>query len=137
MTASRFLITGTVAALLHIGLAAAQSPQPEQGGQPTQPTHPAMEGKQQQQNPTPQQGPSPDQSGQPSQPTHPAVEGQKEAASFESLDKDTDGRISKTEAEANAKVSQQFSMYDTNGDGFIDKDEAMRSNSAPSETPKQ
>jgi len=137
MTASRFLITGTVAALLQIGVAAAQSPPPEQGGQPTQPTHPAMEGKQQQQNPAQQQSPPPEQSGQPSQPTHPAVEGKKEAASFESLDKDTDGRISKTEAEANAKISQQFSMYDKNGDGYIDKEEAVSSNNSPSEPPRQ
>ncbi|HET9472585.1 MAG TPA: hypothetical protein VFO82_01755 [Steroidobacteraceae bacterium] len=134
MTASRFLIAGSVAALLQIGVAVAQSPQPEQGGQPTQPTHPAMPQTPDQ---SPQQTPPPEQGGQPSQPTHPAVQGEEKGTSFESLDKDSDGRISKTEAEANAKVSQQFAMYDKNGNGFIEKDEVTSANTAPPESPKQ
>jgi hypothetical protein len=106
MTVSRLLTAGAVAALLHIGLAAAQSPQPEQGGQPTHPTHPATEGSQQ-------------------------------GASFESLDKDGDGRISKTEAQADMKVSRQFSMHDKNNNGYIEKDEVMSSTNSPPETPKE
>src|SRR4051794_24838237 len=99
MTASRFLIAGAVAALLQVGVAAAQSPPPEQNGAPTQPTHP----------------------------TQP-----KSDATFASLDKDGDGRISKAEAQADAKVKQQFTMYDKNGNGYIDKDEVMGSeNSQP------
>ena len=105
MTTSRFLTAAAVAALLQVGVVAAQSPPPEQAGQPTQPTHPAVEGKQQ-------------------------------GANFATLDTDGDGRISKTEAAADAKVSQQFSMYDKNGNGFIDKDEVMSPNSPP-ETPKE
>ena len=101
---SRFLIAGAVAALLQTGVAAAQSPPPEQAGAPTQPTHP----------------------------TQP-----KSDASFASLDKDGDGRISKLEAEADAKVKQQFSMYDKNGNGFIDKDEVMNPESSQPEPPKK
>ena len=108
MRATRLVIAGAVAALLQIGLAAAQSPPPEQAGKPTQPTHP----------------------------TQP-----KNDATFETLDKDADGRISKTEAEADAKVKQQFSMYDKNGNGYIERDEVMSSNDAPPappvEPPKQ
>lgn len=103
MTASRFLIAGAVAALLQIGIVAAQSPAPEQAGQPTEPTHP----------------------------TQP-----KSDATFKALDKDQDGRISKMEAEADAKVKQQFSMYDKNGNGYIDKDEDMASGDSPPE-PKE
>lgn len=103
MNASRFLIAGAVAALLQLGVAAAQSPPPEQGGKPTQPTHP----------------------------TQP-----KSGGTFETLDKDSDGRISKIEAEADAKVKQQFSMYDKNGNGFIERDEVMTPENAPPEPPK-
>jgi hypothetical protein len=121
MTASRFLIAGSVAALLHIGVAVAQTPTPSPT---TPPTHPAVPGEQQ---PTP--SPS-------TPPTHPAVEGREQGATFETLDKDGDGRISKTEAQADMKVAQQFSRYDKNGNGFIEKDEVMSSN-APPETPKE
>ncbi len=65
--------------------------------------------------------------------TQPAQESQ--GATFESLDTNSDGRISKTEAAANANVTQQFSSYDKNGDGFIEKAEVSSANSAPSETP--
>jgi EF hand len=104
MTASRFLIAGAVAALLQLGVAAAQSPPPEQAGAPTQPTHP----------------------------TQP-----KSDASFESLDTDGDGRISKAEAEADAKVKQQFTMFDKNGNGFIEKNEVMGSQDSKPEPKKQ
>lgn len=60
------------------------------------------------------------------------------AASFESLDTNSDGRISKTEAEANANVKSQFSSYDLNGDGYIERSEVDRANqSQQSETPQQ
>jgi len=44
-------------------------------------------------------------------------------AVFKSLDADSDGRISKTEAQANTRVQSEFSRLDLNRDGFIDKKE--------------
>jgi Ca2+-binding EF-hand superfamily protein len=76
------------------------------------------------------------QSPPPSDPsTQPAQEPQKQGATFESLDKDGDGRISKAEAAANANVSQQFSKYDQNGDGFIEKSEVSSSNKGQTADP--
>ena len=119
---TRILYVGAVAALLQVGIAAAQTPSPTDP-----PTHPAMPDSK----PVPTPSPS-------DQPTHPATEGAKQGASFESLDTDGDGRISKSEAEADAKVKQQFSMYDKNGNGFIERSEVMTSNeSSPPEPPKQ
>lgn len=79
-----------------------------------------------------QSPPSPD----PSQPptTEPS---QGQGATFESLDVDSDGRISRTEAKANSTVSAQFSSYDLNGDGFIERAEVNQANNSQSETPKQ
>ena len=57
--------------------------------------------------------------------------------SFESLDTNSDGRISKAEAEVNANVKAQFSSYDVNGDGFIERSEVNSANNSQSETPKQ
>lgn len=54
---------------------------------------------------------------------------QQGGATFESLDTDADGRISRTEAAANANVSAQFSSYDLNGDGFIERSEVNSTNS--------
>ena len=54
-----------------------------------------------------------------------------QGATFESLDTDSDGRISKTEAAVNANVTAQFSRYDKNGNGFIEKEEVTTSNTAP------
>ena len=68
------------------------------------------------------QSPTPDQA----QPPQDSQQG----ATFESLDKDSDGRISKSEAAANANVTAQFSSYDLNGNGFIEKDEVTSANSA-------
>jgi Ca2+-binding EF-hand superfamily protein len=79
------------------------------------------------------QNPTPDTATQPAQ-TTPA---QGQGATFESLDTDSDGRISKTEAEANANVKAQFSRYDVNGDGFIERAEVGKANTTPPETPKQ
>ena len=95
MKASRNLIAGTVAALLPIAAAMAQTP--------PQPADPAQKG-----------------------------------ATFESLDVNGDGKISKSEAAANADVNAQFARYDVNGDGFIEKAEVSSANQAPAaETPKQ
>jgi Ca2+-binding EF-hand superfamily protein len=103
MKANQFLIAGAVAALLPLSAAIAQSsPQ----GQP-------------------QSAPS-DPAGQ----TQPAP--QQKGATFESLDSDSDGRISKTEAAANQNVLDQFSRYDKDGNGFIERAEVMSANKPPS-----
>jgi thiamine biosynthesis lipoprotein ApbE len=67
----------------------------------------------------------------------PAQEPQSEqkGASFESLDTNGDGRISKTEAAANAGVSAQFSRYDQDGNGYIERSEVTSANHSPSEEP--
>jgi hypothetical protein len=69
--------------------------------------------------------------------TTPPPEQQSQGATFESLDTDSDGKISKTEADANATVKAQFSNYDANGDGFIERDEVINANKSRSETPPQ
>ena len=74
------------------------------------------------QSPTPAQDPQPQQG---------------QGATFESLDVNNDGRISKAEAEANANVKAQFSSYDVNADGYIERSEVNSTNSSQSETPKQ
>ena len=105
MRVSRLVIAGAVAALMQLGVAAAQSqdqtPPPEQGGAQKLPQHPT-------------------------QPKN-------DRATFDTLDKDRDGRISRQEAESDAKVKQQFTMYDKNGNGYIDRDEVM---SAPNKEPE-
>jgi hypothetical protein len=58
-------------------------------------------------------------------------------ATFESLDTDGDGKISKTEAEANANVKAQFSSYDVNADGFIERSEVAQVSKPRTETPQQ
>src|SRR6185295_6330677 len=58
-----------------------------------------------------------------SPPPDPAEKSAQSSVTFESLDKDGDGRVSKTEAEADAKISKNFAMYDKNGNGYIEKDE--------------
>ena len=78
------------------------------------------------------QSPSQDQTPDPSQQAP-----QSRGASFESLDTNSDGRISKAEAEANANVKAQFSSYDVNGDGYIERSEVNSTNNSQSETPKQ
>ena len=45
------------------------------------------------------------------------------AAMFESLDKNADLQISKTEASADKKLSESFASADSNGDGYISKSE--------------
>ena len=64
-------------------------------------------------------------------------EAPKGGATFESLDTDSDGRISRTEAASNASVSEQFSRYDQNANGYIERDEVTTANQAPAGEPKQ
>lgn len=42
---------------------------------------------------------------------------------FQSLDKNADQQISKSEAAADQTLSEQFAAIDTNGDGYISKSE--------------
>jgi Ca2+-binding EF-hand superfamily protein len=62
---------------------------------------------------------------------------QGQGATFESLDVNNDGRISRVEAEANANVKAQFASYDMNADGYIERSEVNSTNNSQSETPKQ
>lgn len=62
--------------------------------------------------------------------TDPPSQPQQQGATFESLDANSDGKISKTEAAVNANVTAQFSTYDKNGDGFIQKEEVSSTNSS-------
>lgn len=47
------------------------------------------------------------------------------AATFDALDKNADSQISKTEASADRKLSDNFAALDTNGDGYLSKAEFM------------
>jgi EF hand len=49
----------------------------------------------------------------------------KSTATFDSLDKNADSQISKTEASADSKLSDNFAALDTNGDGYLSKSEYM------------
>jgi hypothetical protein len=73
---------------------------------------------------TPDPGTPPAQSSQPAQ---------QQGATFESLDANSDGKISKAEAAANENVSAQFSKYDQNGDGFIERSEVNSANGSQSQ----
>ncbi|HET9864319.1 MAG TPA: hypothetical protein VFP37_12800 [Steroidobacteraceae bacterium] len=110
MKATRLLTATAVAALFPFAGAFAQSSTPEQGSTPQTP---------------------------PSQST--PSQGSQQGATFESLDTNSDGRISKAEAAANENVSAQFSRYDRNGDGYIERSEVNSANQGetPSETPQQ
>ena len=108
---SSLFVSGAAAALLPFTVAFAQSttpPQPDPSNPPTQTT--------------PDQG-SPDQN----------APSQGQGATFESLDTDGDGRISKTEAAVNATVQAQFSSYDVNGDGFIERAEVSQAQGSQSQ----
>ena len=69
----------------------------------------------------------------------PAAEPQpaQQGATFESLDTDSDGRISKAEAAVNANVTAQFSAYDKNSNGFIEREEVSSSSTPPPDPSKQ
>jgi hypothetical protein len=47
------------------------------------------------------------------------------AATFESLDKNADSQISKTEAAGDKWLSDSFAGADSNGDGYLSKAEYM------------
>jgi len=105
MNASRLIVAGAAIALLPLSAALAQTPTtPPDDQQPAQSA------------PTPETAPA-----------------QQKGATFESLDTNGDGRISKTEAAANESVKSQFSHYDVNGDGFIEKAEVVKANSPPAQ----
>ena len=65
----------------------------------------------------------------------PAQAPQQQGATFESLDTNSDGKISKTEAAVNASVTEQFSRYDQNGNGFIEREEVGSANNTPPADP--
>lgn len=44
-------------------------------------------------------------------------------STFESLDKNSDQQISKSEAQADSKLSDSFASADANGDGYLNKTE--------------
>jgi hypothetical protein len=116
MKASRLLIAGAVAALLPFAGAIAQSP-PDPSSPSTTPSTPST----------------------PSTPAEPAqgAPSSQQGATFESLDTNSDGRISKTEAAVNANVTEQFSRYDKDGNGYIEKAEVSSTNSSSSENPSK
>lgn len=49
----------------------------------------------------------------------------RQAATFESLDKNADQQISKTEAAADKKLTDSFAAADSNGDGYLSKSEYL------------
>lgn len=51
-----------------------------------------------------------------------------QAASFEALDTNKDGRISMPEASADPKLVESFATADKNGDGYLDATEFANSN---------
>jgi hypothetical protein len=64
-----------------------------------------------------------------------AEQPQQQGATFESLDTNSDGKISKTEAAVNSSVTEQFSRYDKDGNGFIEKAEVTVTNTTPPADP--
>jgi hypothetical protein len=50
------------------------------------------------------------------------------AASFATLDRNADHRLSRTEAGFDRKLSEVFAYVDINGDGFISRDEYLAAN---------
>ena len=63
-------------------------------------------------------------------PATPPPADSQQGATFESLDANGDGKISKEEAASNENVSTNFARYDVNGDGYIEKDEVVSANKA-------
>ena len=49
-------------------------------------------------------------------------------ATFDSLDKNADSQISKTEASSEGKLSDNFAAMDTNGDGYLSRAEFLAMN---------
>ncbi len=50
---------------------------------------------------------------------------QADAATFATLDRNADNRLSKTEAGVDRKLIDLFAYVDSNGDGFISRDEYL------------
>ena len=103
MKANHILIAGAVAALLPFAAAVAQDP--------------------------PSQSPSAQSSA--ADPSAQQAQPAQKGATFESLDTNGDGKISKEEAAANQNVLDQFSRYDKNGDGYIERAEVTSANQSP------
>jgi len=78
----------------------------------------------------------PDQSAQPAE-SAPSSQPAQQGTSFESLDTNRDGKISKAEAAANSNVAAQFDKYDKNGDGYIERSEVNSANHSQSQEPGQ
>lgn len=108
MKASRLLVTVAIGALAPLATAFAQTPTPDPSATDPSTTNSSSTMAQPAQDSSQQQG-----------------------ASFDSLDKDGDGRISKAEAAADPNVTAQFSRYDKNGDGYIDRAEVSQANNPP------
>ena len=56
--------------------------------------------------------------------------GDKQASTFESLDKNSDQQISKSEAQGDKMLSDSFASADSNGDGYLSKTEFKAASSA-------
>lgn len=69
-------------------------------------------------------------------PTDPSAK-QSGGTTFESLDVNSDGRISKDEAKASVHVTEQFASYDANGDGFIERAEVNAAKKPQAEPAQQ
>lgn len=111
MKASHMFAVGTAAVLLPLAAAFAQSPE---------------------QTPTPEtQQPSSAPQSAPDSQSQSDSSAQGKGATFESLDANSDGKISRAEAEANPNVKAQFSRYDMNSNGFIEREEVGQANGSP------
>lgn len=56
---------------------------------------------------------------------------------FESLDRNSDQKLSKTEAAVSDTLTSQFAMIDTNSDGFIARSEFMKATQPNTPTPRE
>ena len=56
-----------------------------------------------------------------------------DAATFVNLDRNADNQLSKTEAGMDRKLVDLFAYVDSNGDGFISRDEYLSLNSTSSD----
>ena len=54
-------------------------------------------------------------------------------ATFEALDRNSDQRLSQTEAAADDTVSSQFASLDTNSDGYLNRNEYSQAPTVPTQ----